>query len=630
MKRIIYLLLILNLGLLSCVDDASVRVMPEFNCKDTKVNLAKAAGSSVTSLLYTNVGQVVAQYQAEWLSVDVNAKSVIYTALTQNDGEDARSTVVKLTCGSYTVEVTVTQDSKEPDLSLKVGQSVDDGIGMIFWVDPSDKMVGKAVSVKRQGGNPFEASVMSHNALSTVNGYANTALFTAPAANDAVAYCQSLGEGWYLPARDELWELFDVYNGIGHADPDFASVVPDKLTEVEKAARAAFDKMLTDLQGDVINEAAGSGNGESYWSSTENAAGDKAYWVRFGKSGADAGNKTATNRFVRCMRTIGDYTYPEEPATLTVAPNPVTLEGANEAEANVTLTSNKSVFSVVLADDSWLSYTISGTIVTFKAKSKNTTGNIRTTIATITAGTGAAAKAVEVTVNQNVAAEGDASLELSTNTPKQEVTITQRGLLSSEFAVGQVIADNGSLKGGIVFWVDATNRGKAKIMSLDRENLAWSTAGSPASTGVTLSNDDGLANTTALAALPNAAEMPALKYCMDKGSGWYWPTRSDLEQMFETYNGTKVADATEDNPNAITDFEKANRAAWDLIVTNVGGTAMNTAAASSTGDSYWASRETSSGTNAFYVRFGKPLAWDKANGKKSGARYIRAVRSISK
>ena len=51
MKRIIYLLLILNLGLLSCVDDASVRVMPEFNCKDTKVNLAKAAGSSVTSLL---------------------------------------------------------------------------------------------------------------------------------------------------------------------------------------------------------------------------------------------------------------------------------------------------------------------------------------------------------------------------------------------------------------------------------------------------------------------------------------------------------------------------------------------------------------------------------------------------
>ena len=702
MKKIIYFLLILNLGLLSCVDDASVRVMPEFNCKDTKVNLAKAAGSSVTSLLYTNVGQVVAQYEAEWLSVDVSSKSVVYTALTQNDGEDARTAVVKLTCGSYTVEVTVTQDSKEPDLSLKIGQSVDEGIGMIFWVDPSDNMVGKAVSVKRQGGNPFEASVMPHSALSTVNGYANSALFTSPSANDAVAYCQSLGDGWYLPARDELWELFDTYNGVGHTDPDFVSAVPDKLTEVEKAARAAFDKMLTDLQGDVMNEAAGSGNGESYWSSTENAAGNQAYWVRFGKSGADAGNKTATNRFVRCMRTIGDYTYPEEPATLTVNPNPVTLEGANEAEANVTLTSNKTVFSVALANDSWLSYTISGTTVTFKAKSKNTTGDVRTTVATVTAGTGTAAKSVEVTVNQNVAAEGGASLELSTNAvtitpdavtksegitmisdeteftvnitdeswvkayvditsktlyfwtlspnlnssnrvttatvtagsganaPKQEVTITQRGFLSSEFAVGQVIADNGSLKGGIVFWVDGTNRGKAKIMSLDRENLAWSTAGSPASTGVDLSGDDGYTNTMALAALPNASEMPAIKFCMDKGTGWYWSGRKDLEQMFETYNGTTVANATNDNPNAITDFEKANRAAWDRVVSNAGGTIMNEAASSSTGDTYWACREASNGVNGFYVRFGKPISWSSATSKKSSLRYIRAVRSISK
>ena len=380
----------------------------------------------------------------------------------------------------------------------------------------------------------------------------------------------------------------------------------------------------------------------------------------------------------------------------------MTLEGANEAEANVTLTSNKSVFSVVLADDSWLSYTISGTTVTFKAKSKNTTGNIRTTIATITAGTGAAAKAVEVTVNQNVAAEGDASLELSTNTvtitpdavaksevitmisdetefainitdeswvkayvdvtsktlyfwtlspnlnsssrvttatvtagsganaPKQEVTITQRGLLSSEFAVGQVIADNGSLKGGIVFWVDGTNRGKAKIMSLDRENLAWSTAGTPASTGVDLSGDDGYTNTMALAALPNASEMPAINFCMDKGTGWYWSGRKDLEQMFETYNGTTVANATNDNPNAITDFEKANRAAWDRVVSNAGGTIMNEAASSSTGDTYWACREASNGVNGFYVRFGKPISWSSATSKKSSLRYIRAVRSISK
>ena len=94
--------------------------------------------------------------------------------------------------------------------------------------------------------------------------------------------------------------------------------------------------------------------------------------------------------------------------------------------------------------------------------------------------------------------------------------------------------------------------------------------------------------------------------------------------------GTAVADATENNPDAITDFEKANRTAWDQVITGAGGTIMNTAAASATGDSYWASRETSSGTSAFYVRFGKPLAWDKSNAKKDGKRFVRAVRSISK
>lgn len=702
MKKIIYLIVILSLAVLSCVDDSSVRVMPEFNCKDTKVSLEKPAGSSFTSLLYTNVGKVTAEYNAGWLSVEVTSKSVVYTSLTQNDGEEVRETVVHLTCGSQTVDVTVSQEAKEPDLSLKVGQSVDDGIGMVFWVALEDKMTGKAISVKRMGGYAFESSVMFHNAVSTVNGVANTDLFTATSENDAVAYCKSLGDDWYLPAREELWDLFDVYNGVGHADSDFISAVPDNLTEVEKAARAAFDKMLTDLQGDIINAGGSSGNGESYWSSTENAAGDKVYWVRFGKSGVDVGNKTATNRFVRCMRTIGDYTFPEEPATLAVTPNPVTLEGTNAAEATITLTSNKTAFTVLLADDSWLSYTITGNTVVFKAKSKNTTGGVRSTMATVTAGTGTAAKSVEVTVNQNAVVEGGATLTLSTNavtitpdalapsevitmtsdeteysvtfsddswikanidatnktlyfwtlspkqdtsnrvttatvtagsgtnTATQEVTITQRGLLSTEFAIGQVIADNGSLKGGIVFWVDAQNRGKAKIMSLDRANLAWSTAASPTKTGLTLSNDDGLANTNALAALPTASEMPAIKYCMDKGTGWFWPTREDLEQVFKTYNGTTVDEATAANPDAITDLEKATRAAWDKIVSDAGGTVMNEAAASSTGDTYWTSRESSDGTKGFYVRFGKPISWTSANAKKDGLRYIRAVRSVSK
>lgn len=701
MKNIIYLLVMLSLAVTSCVDDSSVRVMSEFNCKDTKIDLTKEVGSSVTSLLSTTMGPVSARYEADWLSVDANTKRVIYTALTENAGENARVAIVHLTSGPHTVTVTVRQESKEPDLSLKVGQSVDDGIGMIFQVDPVDPMIGKAVSVKRMGGSAFEASVMSHNATSAVNGFANTALFTSTSEGDAVAYCKSLGEGWYLPARDELWDLFDTYNGIGHNDPNFVSAVPNSLTETEKTARAAFDQMLTDLQGDVVNAAAGTDNGESYWSSTENAAGDKVSWIRFGKSGTDIGVKTATNRFVRCMRTVGNYIYQEEPATLSATPNSVTLEGANASEALVTLTSNKTLFSVTLADDSWLSYSISGSIVTFKAKSRNSTGGVRTTIATVTAGTGTAAKSVEVTVNQD-AATGESSLVLSTsavtvapdasgrsevitmtsdetefavtladdswvraridqgsktlyfctlsprldtssrvttatvtagtgvNTTTAQVTITQRGLLSSEFAVGQVIADNGSVKGGIVFWVNSNKRSEAKIMSLDRGYFKWSTATTPGATGVNLAGDNGYTNTTALAASPKAAELPAIQYCLDKGTGWYWAARNDMEQIWEAYNGTVLVNISNSTPNAISEFEQACRAAWDVLVTNAGGSKMNAADPADLGDSYWVCRENSAGDKAFYVRFGRPIAWGSANAPKVESRYIRAIRAVSK
>ena len=130
-------------------------------------------------------------------------------------------------------------------------------------------------------------------------------------------------------------------------------------------------------------------------------------------------------------------------------------------------------------------------------------------------------------------------------------------------------------------------------MSLDRENLAWSTAGSPASTGWIYPE------MMDILILWRWLHYQMHRKCLPLSSAW---TRGqvgigrggkDLEQMFETYNGTTVANATKDNPNAITDFEKANRAAWDRVVSNAGGTIMNEAVSSSTGDTYWACREAS-------------------------------------
>lgn len=689
----------MNLAITACVDNSSVRVMPELSCNDSKITLSKEAGSSITSLLFTTMGDVTAKYDVDWLSVDANTRRIIYTALTPNETEEARVANVQITAGSSTETVIVTQAAKALDLSLKVGKVVDNGNGVVFWVDPNDNTIGKAISIKRFGGvSAFEESIMPHQATSVVNGYLNTLAFSSPASADAVSYCKALGDGWYLPARDELWQLFDIYNGVSHTSTNFVSAVPSQITDAEKAARATFDKMLTDLQGDAMNTADGSSNGDSYWSSTENLTGDKAYWVRFGKSAADLGSKTSTSRYVRCMRVIGNYIFPEEPATLSVSPNPVVLEGDNGASATLTMESNKNDFTVALSNDSWLTYTLSGKTVVFKASSTNTTGSDRSVTATITAGTGSTATSVAVTVTQKVANAGalvlsstavnitpdavaksdvinitssetsftvtlsdnswlkanidqtnktiyfwSTSANLGTNArsttalvtagagvASRQVTITQRGILSTEFAVGQVISTSGSLEGGIVFWVDPTNRGSAKIMSLDRSNLAWSTASTPGKTGVTLSSDDGLANTKALATLSNASEMPAIKFCTDKGTNWYWPTKIDLEEMFETYNGIAISSATSDVPDNLTDFEKANRAAWDQVVTKAGGTVMNTADTSATGDSYWASRESSDGTKGFYVRFGKPSSWSNATSSKSNLRYIRAVRSVSK
>ncbi len=85
---------------------------------------------------------------------------------------------------------------------------------MIFWVDPSNRSIGKAVSLARLEGKPFELTMKAHGAESRVDGLANTALYTEHTAEEAAGYCTAMGEGWYLPAVNELNELFDAYNGI--------------------------------------------------------------------------------------------------------------------------------------------------------------------------------------------------------------------------------------------------------------------------------------------------------------------------------------------------------------------------------------------------------------------------------
>lgn len=606
MKRFAIITAILSMVLISCKEIGEVRIMPEFNYDQTAINISKVEGSSVTALIYTTENNVKADYDADWLSVDVNEQRAIYTAISTNETGEPRVAIVKISAGDFTVEVTVTQSNKDAseERALKVGQLTEDGNGMIFWVDPNDPESGKAISLERWDGAPFEATVVAHGALSAVNGYENTLLFTNAGLDDAVTHCAALGEGWYLPASDELLQLFDAYNGIAHDDPGFKSAIPSEISDAEKAARAAFDKLLTDLGGVIINKDVETGNGNSYWSSTENEDGLKAKYLRVGKYAMDYGAKTSSARSVRCMKVIGNYKFPEEPAKLTVTPTEISLESTEGAIGKAMVTTNKGSFTAVIEGDgsTWLSVTQTADAITFTSLSVNTGDAVRTATVIVTTGIGENQATASITVNQ------------------------QKAITQEPFKIGDYVNKDGSTilaEGGIVFWVDPTDPTKAKIVSLSRISLKW-TDGSVAPIGVT-SSDDGFGNTQMIAGSAVAADIPAIAYCQNMGAGWYWPARNELISLYDVYNGDHKTSAY---PKDLTPEEKAARAAWDKILTDNGGVKMNEAADDAAGDSYWASTEATAGDKVFYVRFGK--YGDTTNAKNGSARFVRCIRNVSK
>lgn len=109
MKKIIIALALVMAVVVACSDDDEVRVMPEFNYADTDVQLDRAAGSQHTALILTTVGDVAADYNCQWLNVDVNRRRAIYTATEDNTTGQPRTATVSLRSGEYTATVTVTQ-----------------------------------------------------------------------------------------------------------------------------------------------------------------------------------------------------------------------------------------------------------------------------------------------------------------------------------------------------------------------------------------------------------------------------------------------------------------------------------------------------------------------------------------
>lgn len=481
---------------------------------------------------------------------------------------------------------------------------------MIFWVDPENPTVGKAVSLQRLEGKAFELSMKDHGATSLIDGKANTALYAEHTAEEAAGYCVAMGEGWYLPAREELAELFDVYNGVAHSDPSFVAVNTTDLTEAEKMARARFDKLLTDLGGVIINKAEGSG--ESYWSSTEGdkSVGEYAWGVRFGKWASDQWKKSGTSRFVRCMYHVGDFVVPEEPATISLSTQSIALEAEAGSAGQTTVTTNKdlSTIAVAIADPSWVGCSVAEGVVTFTASSANETGNIRSTTATITVGAGE-------------------------NTATATVSISQAKKIAVEpWKLGEVVADTDKSKGGIVVWVDPTDGTRAKIVSFKRESIAWGTDNT-VYLGTPTNGDEGSEVMAIIAAHEQAATCTIMAWAQALGEGWYIPTRTELTLFYDYYNGNHDTKAAIEMLPA---EELAQRdavekifadAGADPVCANADGTATGSKVTGN-GEGYWSINEKSDGTKAFYVRFGK--FENGLQGAKTGSRLARGMRVVVK
>lgn len=309
-KKISFMFLLAIAAMAACTEDAPA---PKFTLDTNMVTLTSGEAGSSNVLLSSNV-DLTASVEADaasWLSAEVTRRSLTLT-YTLNDTGAERSANVIVSAGNLQQTVTLVQPSYvQPKVGYEVGDVVEDGKGMIYWVDASDSKIAKAVSLTRVKGKLWSTDAAAAGADKFVNGPANAEKLS-DAKYEAAAWCSAMGDGWYLPARDELVELFEVYNGKPAAETTVAQ--PGSISAEEKAARASFDALLIAASADAMNTADDSANGDSYWSSSESETDAlQAYFVRFGKFLTEPIAKSSTTRYARCVKVFGNYTYGPEP-----------------------------------------------------------------------------------------------------------------------------------------------------------------------------------------------------------------------------------------------------------------------------------------------------------------------------
>ena len=284
--------------------------LPVLKLAVTEVKVGNAAGSKgVSSITETNQESIsvsVDEGSSEWCEASVSGTVITITALKENpDTLIERVATVSVIGNRITKTITVAQAVALPP--TRVGKPYGTE-GIYYWRNPDDPYEYRIVSKQsalRNWGPPTVAGCpgTSKNCEEACKSIRSQADYGTN--YYALQYCDSLGTGWLMPSYAEIENLYEAYNGLrfDNKKGPASQTVPDSMTDVEKAARAKFDAVMTSIGGVLLNSQAGNKDGDSIWVCGENTAGTNGWWLRFGRPNYSHSTKTGL-KYVRCIKTV--------------------------------------------------------------------------------------------------------------------------------------------------------------------------------------------------------------------------------------------------------------------------------------------------------------------------------------
>jgi len=241
-----------------------------------------------------------------WLSYTYNEGALAISAIANNDGTEDRVATITITAGSLEKTVTIIQKAAKGLVGTKYKTE-----GIIFWVDPENAKHVKVMAAQAQACawctekgrvDGVGSSMTAQEANDIIRAKSGFASGEYP----AFKYCYDKGPEWLIPTTGEAEFIAAAYCGVdAYADVFVSAIATDPTAPVSQLnARKAFDKMLTDMGGSVMNPAGYDANGDSIHICRETSGGAQ-YSFRFGKIGSlNTHAKNGTARIARCIKEV--------------------------------------------------------------------------------------------------------------------------------------------------------------------------------------------------------------------------------------------------------------------------------------------------------------------------------------